>query len=235
VLYLFHGLGGNEREWAVLGKAQETLDRLIGTGKIKPLLVVMPMAGDSWYVDDPHVDGAGPVAQAITRDLVQHVEQRYPAAACRAGRAVGGLSMGGYGALLYAMDQPDRYAAAFSLSGAIFRPMPENAAERAQRPTHMFRKAFGSPFDWRRFNDRNLFTRLSAYVANPDRPPLYLVIADNDFPGLIRNNTAFQKALEAEGISVPFRIAPGSHDWRVWASELGPALEWLDAHLSSGC
>src|SRR3954466_8592385 len=119
VLYLFHGAGGTERDWVEMGRAKETLDRLIESGRIKPLLVVMPMAGNSWYVDNPDPGGAGPMAQALTRDLVAHVEGAYPTLGCREARAVGGLSMGGYGALLYAMDNPGRYVAAFSLSGSV--------------------------------------------------------------------------------------------------------------------
>src|SRR4051812_34738140 len=120
VLYLLHGLGDDERAWVMLGRAAETLDGLIVEGKLKPLLVVMPMAKDSWYVDNPDPGGRGLVAQALTRDLVDHVDRIHPTAACRAGRALGGLSMGGYGALLYAMDNPRRYSAAFSFSGSLF-------------------------------------------------------------------------------------------------------------------
>jgi S-formylglutathione hydrolase FrmB len=125
VLYLFHGLDGSARDWVELGRARETLDRLIAEKRLKPLLVVMPMAGNGWYVDNPDPGGMGALAKALTQDLVTHVERTHPALSCRSGRATGGLSMGGYGALLYAMDHPDRYAAAFSLSGALFQPMPE--------------------------------------------------------------------------------------------------------------
>src|SRR5439155_1609994 len=121
VLYLFHGLNGTERDWAEAGRAKETLDRLIEARRIEPLLVVMPMAGNGWYVDNPDPGGAGRLAEAFAGDLVDHVDASLPTAACRAARGAGGLSMGGYGALLYAMDHPDRYAAAFSLSGSVFQ------------------------------------------------------------------------------------------------------------------
>jgi enterochelin esterase family protein len=235
VLYLFHGLGDDERTWATLGRAAETLDRLIAAGKLKPLLVVMPMARDSWYVDNPDPGGRGLVAQALSRDLVDHVDRSYPTAACRAGRALGGLSMGGYGALLYAMDNPRRYGAAFSFSGSLFHPVPEGETAEAGRPTHMFRAAFGEPFDPGRFNRWNVFRRLPAYIADPQRPAFYLTVGDNDFPRLKEGNIAFQRALADAGIETPFRIAPGGHDWDLWSSELGPALAWLDRHLSPTC
>jgi S-formylglutathione hydrolase FrmB len=235
VLYLLHGLGDDERAWTTLGRAAETLDRLIAARKLKPLIVVMPMAKDSWYVDNPDPGGRGLVAQALTGDLVDHVDRTYPTAACRAGRALGGLSMGGYGALLYAMDNPKRYAAAFSFSGSLFRPMPEDDAAGVRRPTHMFRAAFGEPFDPRRFNRWNVFLRLPAYIADPDRPAFYLTVGDNDFPRLKEGNVAFHRALSEAGIETPFRIDPGGHNWELWSAELGPALEWLDSHLSTSC
>jgi enterochelin esterase family protein len=235
VLYLLHGLDGSERDWVEAGRARETLDRLIGEGRIKPLLVVMPMAGNGWYVDNPDPGGEGRIADALTRDLVEHVDRAYPTAACRNGRAVGGLSMGGYGALLYAMDHPDRYAAAFSLSGSLFRPMPEDPEGRARRATHMFGGAFGRPFDWERFNEWNLFRRLPAYVADPGRAAIYLAVGEDDFPGLKAGNLAFRRALAEAGIEVPLRVDPGGHVWSLWAMQLEPALVWLDRHLPGAC
>jgi S-formylglutathione hydrolase FrmB len=235
VLYLFHGLNGSERDWAEAGRAKETLDRLIEARQIKPLAVVMPMAGNSWYVDNPDPGGAGRLAEAFTGDLMDHVDRSHPTAACRSGRGLGGLSMGGYGALLYAMDHPDRYAAAFSLSGSVFQPMPEEAEARGARRTSMFGGAFGAPFDWRRFNEWNLFARVPAYAANPNRPALYLAIGDDDFPGLKRGNVLLQRALVEAGVEVPLRVDPGGHVWELWAAQLEPALIWLDRHLRPCC
>jgi enterochelin esterase family protein len=143
--------------------------------------------------------------------------------------------MGGYGALLYAMDRPDRYAAAFSLSGSLFRPMPEDPEARARRATHMFGGAFGRPFDWQRFNRWNLFRRLPAFIADRGRAAIYLAVGEDDFSGLKAGNLAFRRALAEAGIDVPLRIDPGGHVWSLWAAQLEPALTWLDRHLSGEC
>lgn len=233
VLYLFHGAGGTERDWVEMGRAKETLDRLIEAGRIKPLLVVMPMAGDSWYVDNPDPGGAGPVAQALSQDLAGSIEQAYPALRCREARALGGLSMGGYGALLYAMDNPDRYVAAFSLSGAVFRPMRDDVS--VAPPARVFRGAFGEPFDRNRFNTANLFARIPGYAGRAPRPAFFLAVGTDDFPRLREGNLAFHAALAAAGVDVPLRTDPGEHDWTLWASQLEPALVWLDKHLEHRC
>ena len=235
VLYLLHGLGDSERAWPDLGHVQATLDRLIADGRIKPLLVVMPMAARSWYVDDPDPGGFGPAARALTGDLVAAIDAAYPTAACREGRAVGGLSMGGYGALLYAMDNPRLYAAAFSFSGSLFRPMPEDETARAQRVTRMFNTVFGNPFDWQRFNRWNLFLKGPAYIADRERTPFYLAIGSEDFPALKEGNILFRDTLAAAGVTVPFRIDPGGHTWTLWSAQLGPAVEWANGVLSATC
>ena len=235
VLYLLHGLGDDERAWTTLGRAAETLDRLIAARKLKPLIVVMPMAKDSWYVDNPDPGGRGLVAQALTGDLVDHVDRTYPTAACRAGRALGGLSMGGYGALLYAMDNPKRYAAAFSFSGSLFRPMPEGDAAAvppadAHVPRRLRRALRPAPVQ-----PLERVSPPAGLHRRSDRPAFYLTVGDNDFPRLKEGNIAFHRALSEAGIETPFRIDPGGHNWELWSSELGPALEWLDHRLSPIC
>jgi S-formylglutathione hydrolase FrmB len=62
-----------------------------------------------------------------------------------------------------------------------------------------------------------------------------LSAAMNDFPRLKEGNVAFHRVLSEAGIETPFRIDPGGHNWELWSSELGPALEWLDRHLSTSC
>jgi S-formylglutathione hydrolase FrmB len=235
VLYLLHGLGDDETAWPTLGRVRETLDALIAAGAIKPMMVVMPGAGRSWYVDNPDSGGDGAMAAALSRDLPEAIDRSHPTLACRGGRAVGGLSMGGYGALLYALDRPRSFAAAFSLSGSLFPPMPTDPADRVGRATAMFGAAFGAPFDGERFNRWNLFLKLPAYAADPERTPFYLTVGDRDLPRLIEANAAFRAALAEHGLSAAFRVDPGGHEWSLWARQLGPALIWADRHLGTSC
>ena len=234
-LYLMHGVNGAQRDWPIMGHVQQTVDTLIAAGRIKPLMIVMPWGGASWFVDNPDPGGAGMVSRAVTRDLPDFIEKNLPALACRGGRATGGLSMGGYGALLYAMDHPREYAAAFSLSGAIWAPMPDDPEAFAKRPTRMFHGSYGEPLDARRFNAWNLFPRLPAYIADKDRTPFYFAVGDDDFASLRNANKAIVAALADGGVAAPFRSDPGRHDWALWEKQLAPALEWLDGKLSRDC
>ena len=234
-LYLMHGVNGTQRDWPIMGRVQRTVDTLIAEGRIKPLMIVMPWGGASWYVDNPDPGGAGMVARAVTRDRPDFIERTQPVLACRAGRATGGLSMGGYGALLHAMDHPREYAAAFSLSGAIWAPMPDDPEAAAKRPTRMFHGSFGDPLEAGRFNQWNIFRRVPAYLADKDRTPFYFAVGDDDFASLRNANKTLVAELAAGGVEAPFRSDPGRHEWGLWEKQLAPALEWLDGKLSGDC
>ena len=75
------------------------------------MVVVMPDAGNSWYVDFAAVGGPGDFETAILDDLPQAIEEGMPVRRQRGGRAIAGLSMGGFGALRLAFKRPDRYCA----------------------------------------------------------------------------------------------------------------------------
>jgi len=233
VLYLLHGLGDDERAWPTLGHIGPTLDALIAEGALPPLLVVMPAAGRTWYVDG--VEGQPRYNTAFFKDFMPAVERSLSALSCREARATAGLSMGGYGALLFAFQRSDLFGAAISLSGSIFQPAPADPAERAKRQTRMFGDVFGTPFDWRAFQTWNLFPRIADFTALADPPALYLAVGDKDFPGLIRGNELFQAALAAAGVRVTLHVDPGSHTWPLWTAQIGPALAWLGQRLATGC
>jgi S-formylglutathione hydrolase FrmB len=235
VLFLLHGLSGNDNNWLDVGRIAETLDRQIAAGQIQPLVVVMPMAGDSWYVDNRDPGGVGPIAQALTTDLVAAIDSQVPTAACREARAIGGLSMGGYGALLYAFDHPDVYSAAISLSGSIFAEMPSDPQERAKRRFRRFGNVFGDPFDWQRFNTWNLFPRIARVARLAQPPAIWLEAGDKDYPPIIEGTVKLHLDLHKVGIDSQLRVDDGGHDWHLWRTAIAPALQWLSPRLDSSC
>ncbi len=235
VLFLFHGLSGGDRDWLDGGRVAATLDRAIAAGRIQPMMVVMPMAGDSWYVDNADPGAAGPIAQAFKTDLIAAVDAAFPTAACREARAVGGLSMGGYGALLHAFDRPDLYRAVISLSGSIFPEMSSDPAERSKRRFRMFGKVFGDPFDWRRFNAWNLFPRAAQLSQSPQKPAIWLQAGDDDFPSIVDGTVRMHLALKEAGIESELRIDNGGHEWRMWRDVIASALEWVSPRLDPTC
>jgi S-formylglutathione hydrolase FrmB len=115
VLYLLHGAAGSQATWTVAGDAEALTEGL-------PLIVVMPDGGVGGFYSDWYNDGSGGLPRWESwhiRGLIPYVDGRYQTVADRSGRAIAGLSMGGFGAFSYAARHPDMFTAAMSLSGAI--------------------------------------------------------------------------------------------------------------------
>lgn len=257
VVYLLHGLGDNETSWRDRGNIVPTLDAMISAGTIKPTLVVMPGANVSWYVDSKAVEGPGDFETAITRDLIAAVETTYPVRHDKGGRAIAGLSMGGYGALRLSLAHPDLFVAAAALSPAIWQNVPEREmAMDAQAmslvidstyfhrddpidvtegvdlppPPPHFGGAFGNPFDPRRFNQQNVFTLLAGDIANNiPLPAMFLTVGDDDSHKLWRGAIAFYETMQADQRPIEFRVTNGDHAWSLWQVSIRDALSFIDS------
>lgn len=234
VVYLLHGHTGADGDWFTQGNIVPQLDRAIAEGRIPPMVVVSPGAGNSWYVDSPDPGGFGLVGTAFATDLIAAIDNSLPTAACREGRAIGGLSMGGYGAILQAIDHPELYVGAMSFSGAMHRPMQQND-HRLGWIADLYEGAFGNPFDAGRFNAANVFTRLDELRDVQQKPDFYLTIGKDDYADLVEASPAVDKLLRAAGANSTFQMASGKHDWDTWHAAIIPALEWLAPKLDPKC
>lgn len=127
VVYMLHGWGGNVTNMTDSARidSKATLDSLIDDGKIQPMIVVFVDGFNSYYVDGPALK----MESAITRDLVPLVDSQYRTLATRDKRAIGGISMGGYGALNLALGHQDLFCAAGLMSPALWDgALPDIAA-----------------------------------------------------------------------------------------------------------
>jgi S-formylglutathione hydrolase FrmB len=184
------------------------------------LAVVMPRVDRSYYADMVH----GLDYWTFIRDEVPaRAEAFFPLRRERSHRFVAGLSMGGYGALKLAFDQPDRFAAAASLSGAVDPPglSPLIGDERYRE----FNDMFGSEKEFRgSVND--LYAQADA-LAQSGRavPRLYQCCGTEDF--LIEHNRAFRDHLKSCGLDVLYEEEPGFHEWAYWDAKIQRVLKWL--------
>ncbi len=166
VLYLLHGSGGDETSWCT---GIEVLDALISAGKILPTIAVAPRASHWW------VDTVEPFERAFMGDLIPFIDRTYRTIPSRGGKAVAGLSMGGYGALRYALTYPGRFAAAILLSPALYNVLPP--PDSSARTTG----AFGTPFDPALWSLLNYPEMLKSYAKKGFEVPIFIAAGDDEW------------------------------------------------------
>lgn len=236
VLYLLHGRDDTEMAWLNNGRIAETLDRLIAAGTLPPVAVVMPMAANSWYVDDVRgADGFGPMATAFLEDFMPAIERRHGLASCRRARAIAGLSMGGYGAALYAVTRPDMFTAAISLSGSLFSDQAAEIEARIPFYARVLGGIHGEPFDRERFKSWTVFARLEAAPPAIEKLGVWLAAGDGDFAGILNGTMRLHQDLRRRKIETHLRIYDGDHSWPLWAMAIEPALTWMAPRLDPSC
>jgi enterochelin esterase-like enzyme len=210
VVYLLHGRGGEAADWLpVIAELRP------------PLVAVLPDAPwnerSSWYVDS-RADGGHAVETAIARDLVAHVDALYPELATRDRRLIGGISMGGAGALRLALAHPGVFGSLLALSPAIFLPPPPRDS------TTRMHGAFGrgaTRFDaatYRALHYRNLLATA---------PGLRAFVAAGTAGDLTHEAEVVADDLRRAGAEVTTRFYVGGHEWETWTPALRDGLAAL--------
>jgi putative tributyrin esterase len=208
VLFLLHG--GGQTHTAFPSRAWFTRD-----AAAREMIVVLPNGGRSFFVNA----AAQPDARyedVIARDLVQYVDANYRTLATREARAIGGISMGGFGSALIALRHPDLFGAVAPLSA----PMA-SATDAADSPSS--RTIFGAPgSEARRARDPlTLVTQL-----DPGSSPYFYVACGVD-DSLLSASREFVRLLAARGLPHRYNEVPGNHSWNVWDAQLRAFLDLL--------
>ena len=132
VLYLLHGIGGDEKEWLNGGQPQIILDNLYAEGKIQPMIVVMPngraMKDDRAtgnIFDSVKVAAFARFETDLLKDLIPFIEKNYPVYKDAGHRAIAGLSMGGGQSLNFGLGNSDKFAWVGGFSSAPNTKKPE--------------------------------------------------------------------------------------------------------------
>ena len=140
VLYLLHGWTDNETSWIQMGDMQRIADDAIASRQAVPMIIVMPDAGETWYVNS--YDGSVPYEDMFFEELIPYIEKTYRARADREYRGIAGLSMGGFGSFLYTLHHPDMFTACAPLSAAVYTDEQMQKALNTTRG-ELFNKLFG--------------------------------------------------------------------------------------------
>ena len=118
VVYLLHGYTDNDMGWMQFGEAHMIADEAIGHREVPPMILVMPDGGVSFYINN--YDNSVRYEDFFIEEFVPYIESKYRIRSEKRYRGVAGLSMGGFGALIYALKHPDMFAACAAFSAGIF-------------------------------------------------------------------------------------------------------------------
>ncbi len=228
VLYLLHGYTDDETGWVQFGESNYIADRVIASGDAPPMIIVMPDAGVSWYVNS--YDGKARWEDFFINEFIPNVEKGFRIRSKKEFRAIAGLSMGGHGSLVVAMKHADMFSACAPLSAAVWTDEEITGFEDDR-----WDEAVGQPFGkGLRGNDRltEHFRQNSALGiverANPDdlkKVKYYIDCGDDDF--LIKGNMALHALMIDKGIPHEFRVRDGGHNWTYWRTALPEVLKFV--------
>jgi putative tributyrin esterase len=205
VFYLLHGLSDDHTIWMRRTSIERYVERL-------PLVVVMPDGGRGWYTNA--VQGLA-YEDDLIKDVVGLVDRTFPVKAERAGRAIGGLSMGGYGAVKLGLKYPDMFASVNSHSGAVGAPRDPKLIKDLNPE---FERIFGN-------SPRGGFEDPAAIVERIDHgliPALRIDCGTDDF--LLDENRTFHRLLESMHVPHEYQEFPGGHNWAYWDTHVQEAV-----------
>jgi putative tributyrin esterase len=217
VLYLLHGWQGDETNWV-------SLTHLVEDASAYKLIVVTPRGGNSWYVNSA-TRAQDRYADYVFQDLIAEVDAHYRTIASPHARAVAGISMGGYGAMLFSLRHPGAFAFAASISGAFAGPSGiESVLPQLKPSTDEAFGAVGSTT--RRQNDVD--TLISA-VDLTQQPYFFLECGASD--PLLSSNRRVVDELSLHGFAYEYHELPGAHTWPFWDAALPTMLEVLSRQM----
>lgn len=213
VLYLLHGMGGDEEAWIALGRTAQIMDNLIAQGKAEPMLVVMTNGNVSQEAA-PGEASQGFTVPTMQRpqtmegsmessfpDVVKFIDSNYRTIKKKSARAIAGLSMGGFHSLHISKQYPDLFDYIGLFSAAIL------PAKEVQSPIY-----------------DNLEGKLRTQFTKT--PKLYwIAIGKTDF--LYKANEDYRKLLDEKGYKYTYYETEGGHiwkNWRIYLTEFVPQL-----------
>ena len=232
-LYLLHGILGDDTDW-LYGT------RIARWAAEKDLCVVMPSGENMFYVDQP--DTGNRFGEFIGRELVEFTRKTFPLSHKREDTYIGGLSMGGYGAMRNGLKYSDTFGAIIGLSSAflvdesllIVNPNPTFPSDRQE-----YKKAvFGQDLEAAIASDKNPYVLIRQHLEQKKEiPAIFMACGKDDF--LLSKNQKFVSFLRENNVPVHYIEAPGNHEWDFWDTHIKEALEWLpledaNAGISSG-
>jgi S-formylglutathione hydrolase FrmB len=228
VVYVLHGYTDDETAWVQFGEIDRQANQSILAGEIPPMILIMPDAKVTWYVND--VEGKKKYEDFFIQEFIPHIDGSLRTLAEKSYRGITGLSMGGYGSLLYAMKHPNLFAASAPLSAAIYteETVEKYDQERWDKTEGLM---YGKGLEgknrisahWKNNNPFYLLEKINLEKLKKVR--FYFDCGDDDF--LYEGNSKIHLAFRDLGIPHEFRMRDGAHNWTYWRTGIIPALQFI--------
>ena len=224
ILYLLHGLFGSYENWTELTNIEELSSHL-------NLIIVMPDGSDGWYCDSETVL-ANRYESFLIEELLPEVETEFRTIRTREGRAIAGLSMGGYGAFKFSVRRPELFKFAASFSGAFDVPERSDDAPGFDwdtlKPSVL--QAFGAPGSKTRTRN-DLYTLFQSLNVEDAKKLPYFYFDCGLSDGFMEANVRLKAIFDSIGISHEFAQIEGGHDWDYWGGRLPNLLKMTTDRL----
>lgn len=218
-LYLLHGIFGSYIDWVCGTRIQRFAEE-------HDLAVVMPSGENAFYVDRPAAHDY--YGQFVGEELVELTRKIFPLSRKREDTFIGGLSMGGYGAMRNGLKYSGTFGCIAALSGAFH--LEEMAARTEDSGFILQDRSYAEACfgDLSRLLDSDKDPKYLARqlrAAGKPLPKIYMACGDKD--SLLSANRDMAAFLTEQGAEVTFEVGPGGHEWDFWDAYIKRVIEWL--------
>ena len=228
VLYLLHGFTGNHKSWIKNGKINSIMDNGIASGEIEPMIIIIPDGKYYWYIND--YQNIARYEDFVFEELLPYIDKNYNTIPSKEYRAVAGLSMGGYGTLVWAMQHPDKFSYAVALSASMF-----NEDGIISMPDQLYKymsMLYGAPEA--KGNDRvtDYYLQYSPLFMAQNNPTddlrsvnWFIDCGNQDQLSVVNKN--LHEIFVERNIEHVYYSRDGGHDWDFWRSGIYDGLIFI--------
>ncbi len=218
-LYLLHGYSGCSQDWLMGSTVQELSSRY-------NLAVIMPSGENSFYLNGR---GTGTAYETlIGKELVDYTRKVFGLSVKAEDTYIGGLSMGGFGAIHTGLKYPETFGKMFGLSSALIINTIKGMSPGSKDDIadyDYYERVFGNLaiLDTSENNPEYLVVKRKA--GGEKIQPIFMACGTEDF--LLKQNREFKIFLEKQGVDVTYKESSGTHDWKFWNEYIETAIQWL--------
>lgn len=226
VLYFLHGLGDNEQTLFNSG-GWTLIDDLRNQHKLGDFLIVAPEGRRTFYINS--ADGSVRYNDFFLQEFIPHVEGKYRIRSGRAGRAISGISMGGYGAVRFAFAHPELFSAVSAQSAALITESPQtldSASQTGAPLAGVLGAVFGKPINVPHWNDNSPFVLAKRNAAALRKTAIYFNCGQDDNYGFEKGAAALHEELQKEGVKHEYHPYAGDHSLTYFLSHFAEVMEF---------